>query len=127
MKRAISVALVVFFLAPVFAFTQDATKESDTSMGMMNEKMMMYKEGKEGKEGMAGKHKMMMKGMMEKKMVATEDGGVAILFGNKLLKYDKNLKLIKEVEIDFMGMKKQMMEKCKMGKDMKEQEAEAVE
>ncbi|MFH1413701.1 MAG: hypothetical protein ABIG56_02530 [Candidatus Omnitrophota bacterium] len=125
MKRALSVALVVFFLAPVFAFAQDAAVESDTSMGMMNKDMMMHKKMM-GKEGKADMHKKMM-GMMEKKIVATEDGGVAILFGNKLLKYDKNLKLIKEVEIDFMGMKKQWMEKCKKGKEMKEQEVEAAE
>ena len=36
---------------------------------------------------------------MGKNLVATTDGGVVILIGNKLLKYDANLNLIKEIEI----------------------------
>ena len=47
--------------------------------------------------------------MMAKQMVATGDGGIIVLTGNKLLKYDKDLNLIKEVEIK-MDMK--MMRKC---------------
>lgn len=34
------------------------------------------------------------------KMVATEDGGVVVLIGNQLLKYDKDLNLIKKVTVD---------------------------
>lgn len=69
-----------------------------------------------------------MKGaMMGKSVVATSDGGVVIVAGNKIIKYDKNLKLVKEVEIDAgMGMARKgmkgMMKDCPMMKDMDEQQ-----
>ena len=62
--------------------------------------------------GMMDKSRMMMKSMMMKKsMVATEDGGVIILSGNKLIKYDGDLNLVKEVTVkqeegDMSGMHK---------------------
>ncbi|MDD5585294.1 MAG: hypothetical protein PHV55_09625, partial [Candidatus Omnitrophica bacterium] len=42
---------------------------------------------------------MSMMAMMQKQMAASGDGGVIILTGNKLLKYDKDLNLIKAVEL----------------------------
>ncbi len=72
--------------------------------GMMDGKMM----------GMMG-----MCSMMHPTIVATSDGGVVILIGNKLTKYDKNLNVVKEVEIkmDMEGMGKMcpMMGKGMMG------------
>jgi len=68
-----------------------------------------------GGEGMAmggmkmeGGYEMM---MGKPSIVASNDGGVIILMGHKLYKYDKNLNLIKEVELkmdmpDMKGMKK---------------------
>jgi len=41
----------------------------------------------------------MMHGMMSGQMVAASDGGVIVMMGNKLMKYDKDLNLKKEVEI----------------------------
>ena len=55
-----------------------------------------------GSQGGTGKGKMnpMMMGMMHKdSVVATSDGGVVILSGPRLLKYDASLTLIKEVEL----------------------------
>jgi hypothetical protein len=102
MKRVLVAALVVFFLVPVFAFCQEKTKESGTSI-RMDEMAMEQGEAQEHsrKDKKFDKHgKMAMMGMMMKKeMVASSDGGVIVLSGNKLLKYDKNLKLVKEVEI----------------------------
>ncbi len=50
-----------------------------------------------------GKMCPMMKGgmcpMMKASMVAAGDGGVIVLMGNKLMKYDADLNLIKEAEI----------------------------
>jgi hypothetical protein len=53
----------------------------------------------------------MMKMMMDKTMVASGDGGVIVMIGNKLFKYDKDLELKKEVEIkiDMEAMHKDMM------------------
>ncbi len=63
------------------------------------------------KKGMMG-HGMM--GMMSKAMVASGDGGVIVQSGNKLLKYDKDLNLVKEAEIpmDMGAMKKEMCPMC---------------
>lgn len=76
-----------------------------TGKGMMKGKMGMMKGG--------------MMGMMHKSMVASADGGVIILSGQKLLKYDKDLNLVKEAAVptDMEGMQKmmaEMKEKCPM-------------
>ena len=53
---------------------------------------------------------------MGKELVATTDGGVVVLIGNKLMKYDANLNLVKETEIkiDKEAMQKMQMEKRPM-------------
>ena len=62
--------------------------EQNQGQGMMG--------GGQGK----GKMNPMMMGMMHKdSVVATSDGGVVILSGPRLLKYDKDLTLVKEVEL----------------------------
>jgi hypothetical protein len=66
---------------------------------------------------------MIMKTMMGKYLIATEDGGIVVMAGNKLIKFDKDLNRIKEVEIkiDVEGIKKRMMqmkEECPMHKMM---------
>ena len=48
-------------------------------------------------------------------MVASDDGGVIVLFGDRLLKFDKNLNLVKEVRLD-TGKDKEM---AGMGPDWK--------
>lgn len=75
-----------------------------------------------GKDMMTGMHPMR-KMMMDKSLVATEDGGVIVMMGNKLFKYDKNLNLKKEVELeidmgDMQKMMMQMKEKCPAYKKM---------
>ena len=81
--------------------------------------MAMMEDGKEkGVMGgkMMGMH-MMMKKMMEKSVVATSDGGVVIVAGDKITKYDKDLKFVNEAELQ-TGMAamhepmKEMMENC---------------
>jgi hypothetical protein len=96
-------------------------------MGPGQEKGGMMSEGmKHGpKMGMCPMHGMMMKMMGERSLAATSDGGVVILSGNKLSKYDKNLTLVKEVEVtmDASGMEKMMAdmkEKCPQCKEMME-------
>ena len=42
---------------------------------------------------------MQMMNGMQKQMVATSDGGVIVMAGHKLFKYDKDLNLVKEVEL----------------------------
>ena len=85
--------------------------------GMMGGGMMGG--GMMGKGGMMmGMHGMMMK-MMEKSVTATSDGGIVIVAGDKITKYDKDLNLVKEVELKsnmeaMQKMMSQMMEKCPM-------------
>ena len=76
----------------------------------------------------------MMKSMMGRSIVATSDGGIVVVMGNKLTKYDKDLNVAKEVELkmDMEGMKKmmgEMMEKCPMmgGQDGKTDAAPTAE
>jgi hypothetical protein len=55
----------------------------------------------------------MNKEMMEgKKLVPTQDGGAILMMGNKLIKYDASMNLVKEVEIkmDMEAMKNAMEE-----------------
>ena len=111
MKRLIYVIVVaVVFFTVRFAF---AEKMEGPMMGQgMKEKGMMR-----GKE-MMGKG-MMMHSMMQTSMVASNDGGVIVLTGNKLTKYDKDLNVVKEVELKanteaMQGMMKDMMERCPM-------------
>jgi hypothetical protein len=71
------------------------------------------------KAGVCPMSHMMIKSMTETAMVATSDGGVVLLKGNRITKYDKNLAVVKstEITIDLQGMQRgmrQMMEACPM-------------
>ena len=68
------------------------------------EEMQEMENGQQGggMQGMGGEKKMnpMMMGMMHKdSMIATSDGGVIVMSGPRLIKYDKDLTLVKEVEL----------------------------
>jgi hypothetical protein len=59
----------------------------------------------------------MMKSMMSKSVLETKDGGLVVMVGNKLMKFDKDLNLVKEVEVkvDVTGMQEmmeQIMKNC---------------
>jgi hypothetical protein len=62
---------------------------------------------------------MAMCGMMSKAMLPTDDGGIVVMIGNKLYKYDQNLDLQKETElsVDFKNMKQMMMKMHSMDQD----------
>jgi len=119
-KSRILLILIVLALGFVaISFSEDQQQKTDQPVvsadsGMMPKCMMMQQGQREGMQPMP----CMMKSMMEKSVVATEDGGVIVLIGNKLLKYDKDLNLQKEVEIkiDMAAMKEKMMPM--QGKDM---------
>lgn len=139
MKRLVAVVVVALFVMSIGFVVMAQEEEVDTTatsstmehkegmmgMGKMKGKMMHH-----GKEKGASMMQMMMGTMMKKQMVATEDGGIIVLSGNKLLKYDKDLNLKKEVEVpmDMEGMHKRMkkmMKNCLMKKKMQESEEEA--
>jgi len=124
MKKTIFISLMALLLVPAFVFSQEKSPGTNASMEMG--KGMEIGKGMGMGQGMGcdcGKMCM----MMQKQMVVTSDGGVIVLAGNKLYKYDKNLNLVKEVEIkiDVEGMKKmmgQMKEKCANKMQMMQEE-----
>jgi hypothetical protein len=86
--------------------------------GQMSEDMkMMTEKGKQMDTAMMScpMCPMMCKSMMDSKVVATEDGGVVLMAGCKLIKYDKDLNKVKEVpvEIDMKAIQAKMQEAMK--------------
>jgi hypothetical protein len=64
--------------------------------------------------------------MMKMDVVPTQDGGVVVLMGNKMVKYDKDLKQVKEVELKMdmdqtISMMQKQMKDCPMRKKMMEE------
>ena len=134
MKNALPFAVVII-LAAVIAFVavdqtramagkQEEPKEMKCK-GMMHEEMMEHREmmGKMMPQ-MCPMHTMMCQGMMKKEIIATQDGGAIVMACNKLYKYDKDLNLVKEVELKadqdmkekMQQMMKECMDKCQMTK-----------
>lgn len=127
-KREGKMGKLTYLIIAVIAVSLSA---SSVFAGKMKGGVM--EEGKDGK----GIEKGMMDGgmmtMMHKMhgmtrsptMVASNDGGVIVLTGNKLYKYDKNLNLVKEAEIKtemegggMMGGMGGMKKTCCQGKKM---------
>lgn len=81
MKKIILALVVLSLLVSVQAFAEETQKNEMPGMPMM------------------GMGKMGCPMMGKAQMVATDEGGVIVLAGNKLLKYDADLNLAKEVEI----------------------------
>jgi hypothetical protein len=100
MKSIIMLTMVLVGLSTV-SFAEDP----DDTMGPMIGGGMM--QGPDKGSGMGSMHSIM--GMMSN-IVATSDGGVVVMICNKLYKYDKNLKLVKEteIEVDMKGMQRMM-------------------
>jgi len=81
---------------------------------------MMMDEDAEMMEGMPMMRQMMGR-MMQPQMVAAADGGVFVMVGNMLHKYDENLELVAKTEIEIseedmekmMGKMKEHHQKCR--------------
>ena len=112
MKKIILAVLALSFLISVPAFAEEMKKEEMPGMPM--------------DKPMAGMGKMGCLMMSKAQMVATDEGGVIVLVGPKLMKYDADLNLIKEVEIK-MPMPPMSGKQCPMmGKMMEKTAAPAV-
>ena len=99
MRRVWSLVLVSVFVTVFASMALAEENKSDT----------------QGKGAMQGPMMGMWPMMGAKSMVATSDGGVIVLIGNKLQKYDKDLVLQKEVEIKTdVSCAHKMMENCPM-------------
>ena len=123
----ISIFVCALFLGGV-ASAEDKAGMMDEKMkeGMATDKMecpVMGSGGMSGDPMMGGMMKMHMRGMMEKtSMVSSNDGGVIVMMGNKLYKYDKDLNLVKEMELKmdekFCPMPGMMQKEIKKGTPM---------
>lgn len=87
MKKVILAVMALSLLISVPAFAEETGKEE---MPVMAQSMGM---------SMSGMGKMNCPMMRKTQMVATDEGGVIVLAGNKLMKYDADLNLVKEAEI----------------------------
>jgi hypothetical protein len=97
MKKIITFIFATALIAcPIIAF---AHEHEDKDHEMMEKDM----------KGRGIKHEMMMR-RMQRSVVATSDGGVVIVAGNKITKYDRNLNVIKEVQLKSDEMEKMMSE-----------------
>ncbi len=120
MKRIVSIVTVVFLLGVVGYSALAEEGEGGGAMGPGQEKGDVHPGkgmGHGAMKGMCRAHGMAMKMMAGRELAATSDGGVVILAGNKLYKYNKDLKLVNEAEVsvDAEGMEKmmaEMKEKC---------------
>jgi hypothetical protein len=115
MKRSF-IAVAVIALAVIGSYAMFAQAQPP-GRGMMQGRGMMD-------NGMMCPMCPMMAGaMMQKALVATEDGGVVVLMGDRLVKFDAQLKQVQEAEIPFdmerMQQKiQQMMQNCPMHQQM---------
>jgi hypothetical protein len=119
MKKGLLIAMLVAFLAAIsIAKISFVSADDMKGGGMMGGDMM--KGDMMGKGAMMGGKMMGMCGMMHPTptIVATSDGGIVVLTGNKLTKYDKNLNVVKEAELKTPEMS-EMKKMCPMmGHDM---------
>ena len=102
MKKTLTVFIVLFSSFCSFALAEDQdAPQSDEQQSDMPMSDMQQDGGHGDRQGMMGGKKGMMghMGGMQPKVVATSDGGVVVLMGNKLAKYDSALSLVKEVEM----------------------------
>jgi hypothetical protein len=122
-RRTIGLALLVAVAIIGFAL-QGCNSSTVAGEPFAKAGMPCPMHGKMGKEQMmcmCPMCHMMMGPMMGKSMIATSDGGVVVMIGDKLMKFDKDLNLVKEVKIkmDFEGMLKktdQPTKECPMHK-----------
>jgi hypothetical protein len=139
MRKSTIVAIVMaFILSSISICFAQASDDQTGKMGKMMSDQGMMGHQKKSDQGMMGRDQMgngmmsrdqMGKGMMSKSMVATQDGGVVVMIGNRLYKFDQNLNLKKETEIsvDYEGLKSMMMKMQKMGMGMDQEASGASE
>jgi len=89
MKKIMVAVVVLSLLMSVSAFAEETKK--DEMPGMSMDKSMGMP--------MPGMEKMCGPMMGKAQMVATDEGGVFVLVGNKLTKYDADLNVVKEAEV----------------------------
>ncbi len=95
MKKLILIVIVSAGLALSAGTLGFAEETQDMAMGYDPQQQQQGMMGGQG----GGKMNPMMGMMRKDSVVATSDGGVVVLSGPRLLKYDASLTLVKEVEL----------------------------
>lgn len=95
----------------------------------MGKGMMGGQGGEMGQGMMCPMCSSMMKSVASPQVISTGDGGFVILTGNKLIKYDKDLNVVKEadIKVDVSAMMEKMKADCPVCKMMKEKKEEMKE
>jgi hypothetical protein len=122
-RRTIWLALLVTVVIVGFTL-QGCSSATTASEPCAKAGMPCPMHGKMGKEQMPCMCPMCQM-MMRPTIIATSDGGVVVMVGNKLMKFDKDLNLVKEtkIKIDIEGMEKPMLQpgkECPMRKSMEQ-------
>ncbi len=109
------IAALIAGIVAVTVITGVAVAE-EHGQGMQHGKIMQDQQEMSGrKKGMMKDMPMMqggmMGGMMKRQVVATSDGGVIIIVGNLLIKYDKDLELVEKTAIEISDEDMQRMTK----------------
>ena len=103
MKKTITIFTIIFSSVCSFALAEDqGVPQPDEQQSDMSMPVVQQDGGHGDRQGMMGGKKMGMmgpKGGMHPTIVATSDGGVVVLMGNRLVKYDSALNLVKEAEM----------------------------
>jgi hypothetical protein len=110
-KGIVSCAIALLFAVALFAQEKTAAQSAPTQLAQASKTQAAAEANagtvKKNDNAMAGKMECMHGAMCAcGKMVAAGNNGVIILIGNRLLKYDANLVLVKEVEIKAETAKK---------------------
>ena len=100
MKKLILLVIVLFTSFSPYSFAE----EDDTQQPDMQRPEIQQQDGPRGDgSGMMDEDRMRMKGGpkmgMHPTVVATSDGGIVVLMGKKIAKYNSELDLVKEVEL----------------------------
>ena len=95
MRKTLIIAALLY-LGANFSVLATATTEQEGGKSQLHEESKCLK-----RTGRQLRQKMAMRKIMGKTLVATSDGGVIVMIGNKLFKYDAELNLIGETKIKF--------------------------
>ena len=103
MNRALVIVMGIILVVSglTFSYAQESSGMKDVTTD--KEAMMMCKKRMRGHG---------MKSMMSPSLLETKDGGLVVMMGNKLMKYDKDLNLVKETEVKIDVEEMQKMMKC---------------
>ncbi len=132
-RRTIGLAFVLLVAVSIGCLTLQGCKKSAWARAAAKTGVSCPMHGKMGKGQMmctCPMHQMMGGPMMGKSMIATTDGGVVVMAGDKLMKFNKDMELVGEVKMNIEGapekpdqpmkecpMKKNVTKECPMKKD----------